>query len=201
MRRAFLFTAFAALVAAAIPPPIGADAAAAPTAATVSMKAFAFVPASIAVQQGGTVTWTYDETPTDVGCESPVFQTPLPVNCPGHSTTAVDKGSDGKLLWDSGVHRAEGFPFKTTFSKPGTYHYICVVHGGAGANNPVTHMEGDVVVFAAAGASGAAAAPPQVQGTLAVTGRGAMWPVFGAIAVLGALGVLALRRRLDTLSP
>ena len=121
----------------------GANAADAPAAATVSMKAFAFAPVSVTIRQGGTVTWTYDETPTDVGCESPVFQTPLPVNCPGHSTTAVDT-SAGRPLWDSGVHRADGFPFTTTFAKAGTFHYICVVHGGAGANNPVTHMEGEI---------------------------------------------------------
>jgi hypothetical protein len=125
------------------------------------------------------------------------------VNCPGHSTTAVDRGTDGRPLWDSGVHRADGFPFSVTFTKPGTYHYICTVHGGSNANNPVTMMEGDVVVFAPAGGSGATAttaAPPQVKGareTLAVTGRPSIWSWLGGVACLMALVALALRRRVE----
>jgi plastocyanin len=175
-----------------------------PASATVSMKDFTFIPASVTVRSGGTVTWTYDESATDPmpNCESLFFQTPLPVNCPGHSTTAVDKGPDGKVLWDSGVHRADGFPFKFTFSKPGTYHYICVVHGGANANNPVTHMEGDIVVTAVAATAVTAGA--NVQGAnnqraaLAVTGLSSVWPRLGALVALAALAVLAIRRRLAT---
>jgi plastocyanin len=164
------------------------------------MKSFAFNPATVHVPAGGTVEWTYDETPTDLGCESPVFQTPLPVNCPGHSTTAVDKGPDGKPLWDSGVHRANGFPYSHVFTKPGTYHYICVIHGGANANNPVTHMEGDIIVDAAtaatpapapspaAGAGGTSSptvrAPTVLAAELARTGGGA--PLGAGLAVLAA---------------
>jgi len=167
------------------------------------MKSFAFTPATVHVPAGGTVQWTYDEAPTDVGCESPVFQTPLPVNCPGHSTTAVTKGPDGKPLWDSGVHRADGFPYSRVFTTPGTYHYICTVHGGANANNPVTHMEGDIVVDAASAAtaapspatgSGASTTPvpkPTVLGeVLARTGGSA--PIGAGLALLAA-GLL-LRR-------
>jgi plastocyanin len=174
------------------------------------MKSFAFSPASVHVAAGGTVTWTYDEAATDVGCESPVFQTVPGVMCPGHSTTAVDKGADGKLLWDSGVHRAGGFPYSRVFTKPGTYHYICTVHGGANANNPLTHMEGDIVVDAAAApapvASGAGSGsggpavttpPPAtvLAQVLARTGGGA--PIGTGMAVL-ALGLLlagVVRRR------
>jgi plastocyanin len=190
---------------ALVVPPVGGRAADSPSSVTVSMKSFAFSPVSVAVAQGGTVTWTYDETATDLGCESPVFQTPLPVNCPGHSTTAVDKGTDGKVLWDSGVHRAEGFPFKVTFPKAGTYHYICTVHGGAAANNPVTMMEGDVVVFAPTTAPTSAPAP-QVQAatgsrdTLAVTGGSLAWAIWGVLAAATALGMLALRRRVGRLT-
>ena len=144
----------------------------APEAVKVSMKDFAFSPPRVTVKAGTTVTWTYDEVATDLmGCEAPEFQLPgAPVSCPGHSTTAVDKGLDGKPLWDSGVHRASGFPFSFTFTKPGTYHYICVVHGGANKNNPITNMEGDIVVEAAATTEPApvpattASPSPQVQG-------------------------------------
>lgn len=206
MRLALRVWGTAALVAGACLPFVGASAAHAQTVpggappVKVSMKSFAFSPATVHVPAGGAVTWTYDETSTDLGCESPVFQTPLPVNCPGHSTTAVDKGPDGKPLWDSGVHRANGFPYSHVFTKPGTYHYICVVHGGANANNPLTHMEGDIIVDAASAAtpapapspaagSGAATSPtvqaPKVLGeVLARTGGGA--PLGAGLAVLAA---------------
>lgn len=198
---------------------VAASAATAPAAAPgltaapvkVSMKSFAFSPATVHVPAGGTVEWTYDETATDLGCESPAFQTPLPVSCPGHSTTSVTKGPDGKPLWDSGVHRAAGFPYSHVFTTPGTYHYICTVHGGANANNPVTHMEGDIIVDAAsaptpvaspppASGSGGSSAPtaqtPKVLGeVLARTGGGA--PLGAGLTVLagGLLVAGPVRRR------
>lgn len=195
-----------ALTAGSLFWPFAARAADAPTKATVSMKEFAFMPATITVRQGGTVTWTYDESPTDPmpNCETVVLQTPLPVNCPGHSTTAVDKGADGKPLWDSGVHRADGFPYTVTFSKPGTYHYICVVHGGANANNPLTHMEGDVIVEAAPAATTPAAPPTptkvqaasSTRGALAATGGTSQWPMLGTALFVIALAACGFRRRL-----
>lgn len=205
MRRVRRLAGLIVLFVLAMPAP-ALDAADTPSAVTVSMKAFAFSPASVAVAQGGTVTWTYDDAITDVGCESPVFQTPLPVNCPGHSTTAVAKSAAGTVLWDSGVHRAEGFPFKVTFPTPGTYHYICTVHGGAAANNPLTRMEGDVVVFAPESSAQPAAAPaPQVAsaatepGALPATGGPARWAIWGVLAALATVWMLALRRRVGTL--
>ena len=121
---------------------------AAPAPTKVSMKDFAFAPATVTIKAGTTVTWTYDESPTDpAGCEGPEFQAGIPnASCPGHSTTAVDKARNGKPLWDSGVHRASGFPFSFTFSRPGTNRYYCTVHGGAHLNNPVTHMDATVIV-------------------------------------------------------
>jgi hypothetical protein len=71
------------------------------------------------------------------------------VSCPGHSTTSTGS-ANGKPLWDSGVHRASGFPYTAQFTTPGTYPYYCVVHGGPHPNNPVTHMDGVVIVDAAA---------------------------------------------------
>jgi plastocyanin len=177
----------------------------------VGMKDFAFAPTRVTVKEGTTVTWTYDEVATDpAGCESPALQLPgSPVTCPGHSTTAVDKGANNKPLWDSGVHRASGFPFSFTFTKPGTYHYICVVHGGAAKNNPLTNMEGDVVVEAAAiepapvpGTSpttaktskvlGASAIGAQAGGSLSNTGG----PVLFGWALLALAAAFALRSSL-----
>ncbi|MHB8669814.1 MAG: cupredoxin domain-containing protein [Acidimicrobiales bacterium] len=126
--------------------------------AKVSMKDFSFLPATMTIKAGTAVTWTYDEVATDpMGCEAPQFQTGAPgASCPGHSTTSADNGPNGKPLWDSGVHRAGGFPFSLKFSTPGTYHYYCTVHGGSHPNNPLTHMDGIIVVQATAPQSGSA---------------------------------------------
>lgn len=114
----------------------------------VAMKGFAFSPTSVSVRVGDTVKWTYDETATDVppGCETPIFQVSGGPRCPGHSTTSDAKGRGGHPLWDSGVHRAKGFPFSYRFTRPGTFTYFCVVHGGTKSNNPLTHMNGTVTV-------------------------------------------------------
>src|SRR6266498_2641791 len=103
MRRIGLMLATIAFAGSALSP-----AAAAPRSVRVSMKDFEFRPASVTIPAGTTVTWTYDEVPTDLqGCENPALQTPLPVHCPGHSVTSLDKGRNGKPLFDSGVHRAD----------------------------------------------------------------------------------------------
>ena len=185
---------------------------AAPAPTKVSMKDFAFAPATVTIKTGTTVTWTYDESPTDpAGCEGPEFQAGIPnASCPGHSTTAVDNGPSGKPLWDSGVHRASGFPFSFTFATPGTYRYYCTVHGGAHPNNPVTHMDGTIIVQAAtapasvAPASLASSAPsPPPSNTSAGQARASL-PKTGAtpslagalVLVVGGLAVGAVRRLL-----
>lgn len=109
------------------------------------MKDFAFHPANLTITAGTTVTWTYDEVSTDLqGCENPALQTPLPVHCPGHSVTSHDKGPNGKPLFNSGVHRANGFPFSRKFTKPGTYRYYCIPHGNGAS--PLTHMDAVLIV-------------------------------------------------------
>jgi plastocyanin len=115
--------------------------------AVVEMKRFAFDPRQITMHVGDTVRWEYKESSADPqpNCESVFLQDPSAVKCPGHSTTeATNAGA--QPLWDSGVHRAEGFPFSFTFTKAGTYHYICTVHGGPNKNNALTNMEGDVII-------------------------------------------------------
>ena len=176
---------------------------------TVKMIHFTFDPATITIPAGSTVTWTYDEDPADPqpGCESPEFRLVPALTCPGHSTTAVQLGADGAPLWDSGVHRADGFPYSHTFTTPGTYAYYCVVHGGPNPNNPLTHMDGTIVVTAAA----IPAASADVANTAAATGAevagetqsadelpvtGGKVPLgTGAAIVLASLGALSLRRR------
>lgn len=185
-------------------PATAARAADAPAAVTVSMKQFAFMPATVTIQAGGTVTWTYDEKPTDVppGCETP----PISLACPGHSSTANEKRPDGSPLWNSGLHKADGFPFTVRLDTPGTYTYYCVVHGGAQPNNPLTAMNGTVVVAArpagtTGGASGAGTTPTT---TAAAVKAGRVLPLTGGpgnawAALAGvALGAALFCRRCRT---
>jgi len=189
--------------------------------AHVSMKEFAYSPVTIHVPAGATVTWTYDESATDPvpNCESPYLQLPIPVSCPGHSVTSGTT-VNGKPLFNSGVHRAAGFPYRVQFSTPGTYPYYCLVHGGPHPNNPATHMNGTVIVDPAPGAAAAvsgsaatvtateaASSPASVAGqsqsraigaaTLAATGpSGPMgWRAAAVAAALAGLGLSMARRR------
>jgi plastocyanin len=142
-RRRLLLITTAVLAATALVP---ASAARRPHTFVVSMKAFAYAPSSVTIRAGDSVRWTYDETVTTlpVGCESLVFQTPA-ASCPGHSVTSTAT-TRGRHLFDTGVHRAKGFPFTFRFTRPGPYTYYCTVHGGAHPNNPVTKMNGQVTV-------------------------------------------------------
>jgi plastocyanin len=68
----------------------------------VKIDNYAFLPASITVPVGTTVTWkNLDDDP--------------------HTATADDKTFDSKGL-------AQGDTFSFTFTKPGTYRYHCSVH-------------------------------------------------------------------------
>src|SRR5437763_12137327 len=203
--------AFLALAGGPLPTSGPAAAQPAAPATKVSMKDFTFMPAAVTIKAGTAVTWTYDEVATDpMGCEAPQFQIPgAPVSCPGHSTTAVDAGPQNGHLWDSGVHRASGFPFSYTFTKPGKYHYICTVHGGAAKNNPITNMEGDIVVEAAPAPAPAPAtpantaptsgsqAPTQVQGERASLANTGSRTLLG-LALLPIVLALVLRRARQT---
>jgi plastocyanin len=133
----------------------------------VGMKDFTFMPATPPpIKVGTTVTWTYDESATDPmpNCETPG----LSLACPGHTATASTKGPDGKAVFDSGTLKKSGASYSFTFTKPGTYAYYCVYHGGTtatGKNNPVTNMNGTIVVEGEAAPTGAPAATPQQSPT------------------------------------
>src|SRR5437660_10638177 len=194
-------------------PPTGLPPAAAQTGTTlhVSMKDFAFMPATPPpIKVGTTVTWTYDESATDPmpNCETPGLST----QCPGHTATASTKGPDGKAVFDSGTLKGAGKSYSFTFTKPGTYDYYCVYHGGTtatGKNNPLTSMNGTLVVQGEAAATPAAsnapspspAAATNVQGQSASQGStGSGLANTGGPAIFGwallPLGVgLALRQR------
>jgi plastocyanin len=190
-------------------PPSGPAAAQPASTAHVSMKEFAFMPASITVNAGTTVTWTYDESVTDPipNCETVVVST----QCPGHTATATAKGGDGKALFDSGNLKGAGASYSVTLTKPGTYAYYCVYHGGTtatGKNNPVTNMNGTIVVQAADSAAPTpaptAAAPSTmsagvatVQGASATRGQlsNTGGPALFGWALLPLAGALWLRRQ------
>jgi YVTN family beta-propeller protein len=89
--------------------PTVAPQAPAPAAATtqgetvaVNIAGFAFVPATITISAGQSITWTNAD----------------PVN---HTTTSDDKA------WDSG-DLSPNATFTTSFSQPGTYAYHCTIH-------------------------------------------------------------------------
>ena len=80
---------------------------------SVSVKNFAFAPSDITVVAGTTVTWTNEDgVAHDIFASSAGFKSPV-----------LNQG-------DAATH---------TFSKPGTYHYICSIH---------PFMHGTVVVTA-----------------------------------------------------
>jgi len=114
----------------------------------ISMKEFMFMPAKPPpIRVGTTVTWTYDESATDPipNCETPGVS----LACPGHTATASTKDPDGKAVFDSGTLKKKGASYSFTFTKAGTYNYYCVYHGGTtatGKNNPITNMNGTIVV-------------------------------------------------------
>lgn len=87
--------------------------------ALVSIKDYSFTPSSLTILSGDTVKWTYD-----IGADA-------------HTTTC--DGSNGSTLpsggntWDSGIltPMLPGDSFKTAIVVPGTYTYICLIHGAS----------------------------------------------------------------------
>jgi plastocyanin len=124
-RLALAFGGATILVACLALAPGGAPAAYAQPASAVSIIDFAFQPASITVPVGGRVTWTNN-------------------GMAPHTTTSQAGG------WDSG-RLTSGQSFSMTFSRAGSFSYICTIH---------PNMMGTVVVQAAPAAAAPAAAPP-----------------------------------------
>jgi plastocyanin len=182
---------------------------------TIQMKEFKFIlpdgsdnnSTALNIHVGDTVTWTWNESATDPqpNCDAVVLQPPFPVNCPGHTTTAADKNSAGKPLWDSGIcpppDGRPKCPFAATFDKPGTFAYYCVIHGGPSPNNPLTKMNGTIVVQAtgttAPAATGAPSSTPSSPAVSVLPQTGAALPLLGlgAGAAGSALLMATARRR------
>ncbi|MEV5011617.1 plastocyanin/azurin family copper-binding protein [Streptomyces sp. NPDC055692] len=70
----------------------------------VAIKNFAFAPAALKVKAGTTVTWTNQDTDA-------------------HTVTSA--GSGGPL---HSAALSTHATYRYTFTKPGTYHYLCTIH-------------------------------------------------------------------------
>ena len=93
--------------AEAAPAPAPAPAAAVPGNADVAEQSTAFVPQSLTVTAGTTVTWTNNDA----------IQ---------HTVTWDDRSVDSGLM-------SQGETFSFTFDTPGTYGYFCIPHGSPGS--------------------------------------------------------------------
>jgi plastocyanin len=114
--------------------------------ATVTMTDNAFSPATVQVDVGGTVSWV-------------------------HKGRAIHTVTDAAGSFDSGMLRA-GVTWRRTFTQPGTFNILCVIH---------PEMTGAVIVRGADGT-----APPPARSTPRGVEGGAMGP--GNPAVQGAAG-------------
>jgi plastocyanin len=79
----------------------------------VVMKGIAFKPTSLSVKKGATVTWTNEDSV-------------------GHDVTSTGGPASFKSGSPGGL--ANGDTFKHTFTKPGTYDYVCTVHSNMKAS-------------------------------------------------------------------
>jgi plastocyanin len=107
LRRLRVPTAAAAIVAALVVPPRAAEAstpspAAQRAGASVTVADMAFSPASVTVEVGASVTWTFQDSIS-------------------HTTTS-DQG-----FWDSGT-RSGGATYARRFTTAGTFAYHCTIH-------------------------------------------------------------------------
>ena len=91
--------------------------------AAVVIKNFAYTPQIITVKAGTTVTWTNQDSVQ-------------------HTVTSADSikvGANVTSTFDSGLFN-QGQTFSFTFTKAGTYFYVCTIH----AQQPAMH--GEVIV-------------------------------------------------------
>jgi plastocyanin len=123
-----------------------------PSAQTVAITQF--MPKTITVNVGTTVNWTWKGAiePHSVTFNAGgTLPAPGPPNDALFTPTPPTGPYDGTAMVNSGLQPLGPGPtpsFKLTFSKPGTYHYFCVIH---------SNMTGTVVVNPAGGTADTAA--------------------------------------------
>jgi len=116
-------SALAACAGASSAPSASPSPTASPKPVAISIKGFAFNPATISVPKGTTITWTNEDTVA----HTVTTGTPPPSASPtasGASPAALSSG-DGRI--NSGrVENLKTFSF--TFNEAGTFTYFCAVH-------------------------------------------------------------------------
>jgi len=109
-----------------------------PSAASVRMAGKAFSPGSVTVAVGGVVTWTNNDTTA-------------------HNVTSTSGAFRSATL-------QPGQTFTFTFTTPGTYPYLCTLHGGMNGTIVVPTAGGTVPPPAGGGGGGGGAPPPPAAG-------------------------------------
>jgi plastocyanin len=101
-----------------------------------------FQPSTIAVSVGQTVTWTNPDsfTPHTVtfGNVAGAPQNASGTDRPGHATISANPPAPGVNSGFIGAGRPLGTDFSVTFTTPGTYQYICLLHVDLGMTGSVT---------------------------------------------------------------
>ena len=95
----------------------------------IKISYLAFMPPSITVKAGTTVTWENDED---------ITHTVTSGNYTGvDATTGLRSGQKSNGLFNAAL-KGKGDTFSYTFTKPGIYHYYCDIHYGMNATVTVT---------------------------------------------------------------
>jgi plastocyanin len=109
-----------------------------------ALQAQAFLPTTLTINEGDTVSWTLNAFVHTVtflsGGERPADVVPSdegPLLNPAVAFPAGGPSYDGTGFVNSGILDQKGATFSLTFTKPGTYNYLCLLHPG---------MDGKVVV-------------------------------------------------------
>src|SRR5436189_5692380 len=114
-------------------------------AANVKIQNFSFMPPSVTIGQGGSVTWTWAGPDTNHSVTSDPHQADSWDSDPGRTPTAADHPPTDT--------------FSHTFNTPGTFTYFCKVH---------SFMTGKVIVN---GPGGPDTTPPALSKVSATGGR------------------------------
>jgi plastocyanin len=138
-----------------------------------AVQAMAFLPTQLTIDEGDTVTWTFAPVHTVSflsGGNAPELVIMTPEGPMLNLAVALPSGGpayDGTGYVNSGVLPADptATSFSLTFSKAGTYNYICLLHPG---------MAGQVVVQAAG------AAYPETQASVTARGQAELYSKLSA---------------------
>jgi plastocyanin len=125
-----------------------------------ALQVQAFLPTTITINEGDTITWTtnpeFVHTVTFLsGGQAPPVVAPEGNQIIQPAATAFPSGGpnyDGTGMVNSGLLEGKGKTFSLTFTKAGTYGYVCLLHPGmagsvavqpAGAAYPMTQAQVD----------------------------------------------------------